>query len=311
MKKGFLLILATVIIVTSVFASCSKKQNLTAQDLADSNNEYGYEFDENGNEVFVEYFVDEDGNTVAVQIDNNGERVTNESGELVTVHTDYQITTGTSTQLDDIGNTDKLTTTTAPSPTATTNQQVATTKSNDTTKFEGMETVPKTTATGKEVTFTQADQEIISSMLEVPYLYLANYENSDGVPISIACHTAVWMAEHEGNIRTTYPASSVVLNLFKFYGQTVVNFKTQCNDSAPSVGAPISYNKSNDTFDITEYTSKKQSVTITKIEDLGDNNFYKVTGTVTGCDKTKVVAVIQKNKLELSLGFSIKALHWS
>lgn len=98
-----------------------------------------------------------------------------------------------------------------------------------------METVPKTSATGKEVNFSKEDQQIIANMLEVPYLYLASYENSKGVPINIAAYTAVWMAQHDGGTASTYPSSPVVLNLFKFYGQTVVNFKTQVNkvDSTP------------------------------------------------------------------------------
>lgn len=308
--------LAMIIVISSVFISCTKKQpeNNIVEDLSDAGAEFGFEVDENGDPVAVEYITDAEGTTIAVVIGNDGEKVTQKNGEYVTVKISNP-TPATPSNPEgttvDVGNTQNLTTTTAPSPTATTQQSVATTKSDDTTKFDGTETVPKTSATGKEITFSEKDQETISSMLEVPYLYLANYENSDGVPISIACHTAVWMAEHEGNIRTTFPASSVVLNLFKFYGQTVVNFKTQCNDNAPGANAPISYNKANDTFNVTQFTSKVQSVNITSIQDLGDNNFYKVTGTVSGCNKTKVVAIVQKNKLEPTLGFSIKALQWS
>ena len=177
------------------------------------------------------------------------------------------------------------------------------------TAFDGMETVPKTSATGKEVNFSKEDQQIIANMLEVPYLYLASYENSKGVPINIAAYTAVWMAQHDGGTASTYPSSPVVLNLFKFYGQTVVNFKTQVNkvDSTP-----IKYNSKNDTFSVSKYPKKKQTVKITKIEDLGDNNFYKVTGKVSKADGVKKVqAVVQKNKLDSTLGFSIKALKWS
>lgn len=151
--------------------------------------------------------------------------------------------------------------------------------------------------------------QIVANMLEVPYLYLENYENSDGVPIKIAAYTAVWMAQHDGGTADTYPSSPVVLNLFKFYGQTVVNFKTQVEKFS---NVPIKYNKKNDTFTVKEYPKKKQTVKITKIEDLGDNNFYKVTGKVSGAgDVKRVEAVIQKNKLDSTLGFSIKALNWS
>ena len=56
----------------------------------------------------------------------------------------------------------------------------------------------------------------------------------------------------------------------------------------------------------------EQYGTLTIIEDLGNNNFYKVTGTVSGTKKAKkVVAIIQKNRLDSTLGFSIKALKWS
>lgn len=196
---------------------------------------------------------------------------------------------------------------------ATTNPKIPLTESAKTTAFKGKETVPPLSATGKEVSFSEKDMGLVQSMLEVPYLYTADYENSQGVPIEIASHVAVWMAEHEGSTRKVYPSSPVVLNLFKYFGQTVVNFKSQCNTvrEKSETPAPITYNKNDDTFTISEFTSKKQDVKITKIEDLGNNNFYKVTATVTGCEKSKVVAIIQKNRLDVSLGFSIKALKWS
>ena len=106
------------------------------------------------------------------------------------------------------------------------------------------------------------------------------------------------MAQHDGGTASTYPSSPVVLNLFKFYGQTVVNFKTQVNkvDSTP-----IKYNSKNDTFSVSKYPKKKQTVKI-----------YKVTGKVSKADGVKKVqAVVQKNKLDSTLGFSIKALNWS
>ena len=202
-------------------------------------------------------------------------------------------------------------TTRADDPTGTTKKQVELTKEPDTTAFKGTEKIPKTSDEGKEVNFSVEDQETIASMLEVPYLYLESYENSDGIPIEIATHVAVWMAEREGGTSPVYPSSPVVLNLFKYFGQTVVNFKTLCNDAAKKSKAPIEYLKSNDTFTISEFTPKKQTVKITKIEDMGNNNFYKITANVDGCGKRKVVAIVQKNMLDLSLGFSIKALKWS
>lgn len=321
MKKTIILSLALVVLITSVLAACTAKTDDDSTSTTDINldnvgAEIGFETDENGEEVAVVYEVDEKGNTIAIKLDKDGNKMKNDKGEYVTVKTDYTKTTAPSddsdkTTDDPLSGTDKLTTTTTEKPTGTTKKDVPDTSSKDTTKFEGSDNVPKTDATGKEVNFSEKDQSILKSMLEVPYLYSSNYENSDGVPIDIACHTAVWMAEHEGNIRNTYPSSPIVLNLFKFYGQTVVNFKTQCNEFAVSTKAPISYNKNNDTFSIKEFTKKKQTVSITKIEDLGDNNFYKVTGSVKGCNKRKVVAIVQKNKLDTTLGFSIKALKWS
>lgn len=301
-------------------------------------------------EVPVVYKINKKGKTIAVKIDNSGEEVTDKKGKEVTVKTTYVMTTSpknnddnnnsnsnnnnnnnnnsnnnnsnnnnnptqsgnsNNTPTGSAENTEKLTTTTTEAPTATTNKNVPNTSSNEPSADKDANGVPRTGSKGKEVNFSVADQQIIKSMLEVPYLYKSSYENADGVPIGIACHTAVWMAEREGNTKTTCASATVVLNLFKYYGQTVVNFKTKCNSAAGEFNAPITYVKSNDTFEITEYTSKKQNVSITKIEDLG-NNYYKVTGKVDnarGIDS--VIAIMQKNKLDTSLGFSVKALKWS
>ncbi len=297
-------------------------------------------------DVAVAYHTDAKGNTYAQKIDNDGNEVTDKKGNPVTLKetttaknttTKAVNTTKTSGKADSStsksngttakGETTKAsgnettksgsaattkkndsTETTTEKVTATTNKDAEVTKTSDTTKFEGNESVPKTSATGKEVNFSTTDMETIADMLEVPYLYLTSYENSDGVPINIAAYTAVWMAQHDGGTAETYPSSPVVLNLFKFYGQTVVNFKTKVNDVKDT---PIKYNTKNDTFTVSTYPKKKQTVKITKIEDLGDNNFYKVTADVSGADKIKkVYAIIQKNKLDSTLGFSVKALNW-
>lgn len=307
LKKILVLSLCVILIAAFTFAACSKKSDdktttnskdttVQADDLENNNNEYGLETedvtDKDGKtvtdakgkavttDVAVVYKKDKKGNTYAQKLDKDGKAVTNKKGKPVTVKV-----------------------------TGTTKKNVPATKSDDTTAFDGMETVPKTSATGKEVNFSKEDQQIIANMLEVPYLYLASYENSNGVPINIAAYTAVWMAQHDGGTASTYPSSPVVLNLFKFYGQTVVNFKTQVNKVNST---PIKYNSKNDTFSVSKYPKKKQTVKITKIEDLGDNNFYKVTGKVSKADGVKEVqAVVQKNKLDSTLGFSIKALKWS
>lgn len=308
MKKGLLLTLAVVVVITSVLASCATNKDeeaSTEPNLESYDTEVGFEIDENGNEVAVVYETDENGNTIAYVLDANGNKTD------VTVKTDHKKSSTTKKKNSNSDDEIILKPEDKTNTTGTTKKDIPFTSSYQTTKFDGRETVPKTSASGKQVNFSLEDQAIISSMLEVPYLYRSSYENSDGVPIDIACHVAVWMAENEGNTKSTYPSSPIVLNLFKYFGQTVVNFKTQCNEFASSSKAPITYNKSDDTFVITEYTRKVQTVKITKIEDLGDNNFYKVTGDVSGCDKKQVVAIIQKNRLESSLGFSIKALKWS
>lgn len=306
LKKILVLSLCVILIAAFTFAACSKKSDdktttnskdttVQAGDLENNNNEYGLETedvtDKDGKtvtdakgkavttDVAVVYKKDKKGNTYAQKLDKDGKAVTNKKGKPVTVKAE------------------------------TTKKNKTSRVNADTTAFDGMETVPKTSATGKEVNFSKEDQQIIANMLEVPYLYLESYENSNGVPINIAAYTAVWMAQHDGGTASTYPSSPVVLNLFKFYGQTVVNFKTQVNkvDSTP-----IKYNSKNDTFSVSKYPKKKQTVKITKIEDLGDNNFYKVTGKVSKADGVKKVqAVVQKNKLDSTLGFSIKALKWS
>lgn len=235
------------------------------------------------------------------------------SSTNTTSTTSNNTTEGTTKATTSAANTTTKATTKASTSAQTTDANVEITKEADTTKFTGKESVPKTSATGTPVKFSETaeknDVKKIESMLEVPYLYLASYENSDGVPIEIATYTAVWMAQLNGETSSVYPSSPVVLNLFKFYGQTVVNFKTKCNSVENS---PIEYDNKNDTFTINKFHEKKQSVTITRIEDLGNNNFYKITGSVTNAgDYNTVVAIIQKNKLESKLGFSIKAIKWS
>lgn len=335
MKKAVVLLLALVVIISCVFVSCKGKDDdpttTTEAGLENSAEEFGIETtdvtDKNGKkvtdkdgkavttEVAVKYRRDKKGRSYGQVLDNDGNDLTDKNGKNVTIKVttapaekDTEKNKNTKPAKETTNN--KLTTTTTQKPTGTTKKNVEPTSDKDTTKPVGDDTVPKTNATGKEVSFSIEDQNILKSMLEVPYLYTASYENSDGVPISIAAHTAVWMAEREGGTRTVYPSSPIVLSLFKYYDQTVVNFKTKCNNE--NNGAPIKYISKDDTFEITEYTSKKQEVTITKIEDLGRNNYYKVTGKVTNAKgKTKVVAIVKKNKLDITLGFSIKALKWS
>jgi hypothetical protein len=327
LKKSLAIILSLVVVMSCIFAACSSKTDDESTTTTDSGlesveNEYGFEYvdvtdesgeavtDKDGNtvttEVNVQYTTDKNGKTVAKLIDENGEVVTDKNGKDVTVKTDVELTTAS----DDEGST--LTTakkSTTASTTATTQKNESTTDSELTTISTNKDKVPSTSATGDVVNFSSDDQQIIKSMLEVPYLYKANYENADGVPISIASHAAIWMAEREGLNTTSYASGTIVLDLFKFYGQTVVNFKTKCNDE--SGNSNIKYNSNNDTFSITKFEEATHTITIEKIEDLGNNNYYKVTASVSGAKGIKkVYAIIQKNKLDSTLGFSIKALKW-
>lgn len=169
--------------------------------------------------------------------------------------------------------------------------------------------VPNSNDKGDKVRFSAKDNTRLKDMLEVPYLYNASYENSDGVPVEIASHVAIWMAQRDGLNTTTYASGTIVLDLFKYFGQTVVNFKTNCNDNKGN--ADITYNTANDTFTIPKAEAHQHTVKITTTESLG-NNYYRITATVSGAGSiSKVVAVVQKNRLDSSLGFSIKALKWS
>jgi hypothetical protein len=327
LKKSLAILLSLIVVMSGVFVACSSKSNdeetTASAGLDTADNEYGFETvdvtdengetvtDENGDavttEVNVEYVTNKKGKTVARLIDSNGEVVTDKSGKEVTVKTDVELTTAPTTN-DSAPETTKKKETTE-STTVTTQKNQSTTEAELTTIKSSKDKVPSTSDTGDVVTFSSEDQQIIKSMLEVPYLYKASYENADGIPINIASHTAIWMAEREGLNTSSFASGTIVLDLFKFYGQTVVNFKTKCNEESDN--SNITYNAKNDTFSIAKYEDSTHTVTIQKIEDLGNNNYYKVTASVSGAKGIKkVYAVIQKNKLDSTLGFSIKALKW-
>lgn len=311
MRKAIAVVLATTIAVSAIMIGCSKKvdkENSTTSTTAD-----GFEGNENTYEIGEEEVTDE-----------NGETVTDKSGKPVTTQVMYKETTDKkgnkiTVKVDDNGEvvTDKnhkpvKVTTTKPKKTTTTTTQKPTSNeptSEVTTVPAEKDVVPKIDDETKAAEFNNSEKEAVESMLEVPYLYNSNYENSDGVPLDAAKHVAVWMAEREEPNAKTHASGVVVLGLFKFFGQTVVNFKNNCGKNAE-----ITYNESNDTFTIPNSESAVQKVTIEKVEEYAqknNNNYYKVTGKVSGCSKSKVVAVVQKNKLDNSLGFSIKAMRWS
>lgn len=328
MKKGIAVLLAMSIIICSVFVACAKNDEDTTGEsisseggIEDSDSEIGFETmdvtDENGKavtdadgnkvttEVAVKYELNKKGKTVAKVLDKDGNVVTDKHGKEVTIDTDETITTTTKKGS---GKTEKST----ESTTAKTEKSAETTSPELTTKKE-IVPVPSTDTEGTKVIFSNEDQQVIKNMLEVPYLYQASYENSQGVPASIATHAAIWMAERSQLSTTTYAAGTVVIDLFKYFGQTVVHFKNNCNNAG---NENITYNSSTDTFTISNFEEKTHDVTLTGFESLGGNNYYKVTATVkakngaSGVPK-KVTAIVQKNKLDAGLGFSIKALKWS
>ena len=308
MKKAIAVVLATTIAVSVAMIGCSKSKNneVTTTKTVDGlkNNEDTFSIEEetvtdkngeavtdkNGNPVTTQVMyketTDKKGNKIAVKIDDNGEVVTDKNKKPVTVHT-----------------------TKAPKTTSTTAVSLPDESSTITTVAPDKDIVPKIDDSTKSASFTEDEIKVIEAMFEVPGIYASNYENSDGVPLDAAKHAAIWMAQRENLNTKTYASGTIVLGLFKFFGQTVVNFKNNCGKNAE-----ITYNASNDTFTIPSAESAVQKVSIEKVEEYSqknNNNYYKITAKVSGCDKSKVVAVVQKNRLESSLGFSIKAMRWS
>lgn len=308
MRKAIAVVLATTIAVSVAMIGCSKSKNneetttKTVDGLKNNEDTFSIEeetvtdkngeavTDKNGNPVTTQVMyketTDKKGNKIAVKIDDNGEVVTDKNKKPVTVHT-----------------------TKAPKTTSTTAVSLPEESSTITTVAPDKDIVPKIDDSTKSASFSEDEIKVIEAMFEVPGIYASNYENSDGVPLDAAKHAAVWMAQRENLNTKTYASGTIVLGLFKFFGQTVVNFKNNCGKNAE-----ITYNASNDTFTIPSAESAVQKVSIEKVEEYSqknNNNYYKITAKVSGCDKSKVVAVVQKNRLESSLGFSIKAMRWS
>lgn len=333
MKKHIALILAMITIIASCFVACSEKtidekkpgETTTEAGLEGSGDEYIIETedvtDENGETVtdkngeavteLVAYRQDSKNKNTYIKTDSDGKDVTNKKGQTVT----KKVKTTTTKKAQ--GETSKKPVRPDdPNPredieTIPSNDSLGTTKKELTTLPLKDDVVPKTSATGKAVAFSADDQATITNMLEVPYLYCESYENEDGVPTNVAAHVAMWMANREHLNTTEYASGTIVLDLFKYFAQTVVNFKANCNDGKDSQSS-IKYNSAHDSFIINEFESRTHTVTLTKIENLGNNNYYKVTGTVSGANGIKkVVAIIQRNQIESTLGFSVKALKWS
>lgn len=323
MKKSFALMLVMVVVIAAVFAACTsnaqsaeEKKTTVTEGLHNADTEYGTEIDKDGKEVDVVYEKDKNGKVTAYVLDKDGKKKKDKNGKEVTVAI-------TQPQTPDNGK-DKTTESTTPtktpvtdeptseSPTGTTKKDAETTENDLTTLKPQDDRVPKTSATGKEVSFSAEDQQRIATLLEVPGLTNYSYENSDGVKAELAVHVAIWMAQRSGQSGSTYPSGTVVLDLFKYFGQTVVNFKSDCNRASEAEKVSIKYDSKDDVFKISGFEKKKQDISIIKIEHLGNNNYYKVTAKVSGVKGvSRVAAVIQKNRLDSSLGFSVKALNWA
>lgn len=311
MFKKIGIVLICVAMAATVFAGCSKKNTdneTPSGGLEDSAQEFGFEEDEDGNTVAVEY----DGDKAYV-IDDNGNR----TGKVLKRKPTPTTTEKSDSDSDNNKKTPNKQEDRPNVPNKTDGEE--TKKELTTLPFDDIK-VPSTSASGKKVKFSNADVATVTHMLEVPYLYMASYENTDQVPISIATHVACWMLERENLNTSSFASGTVVIDLFNYFDRTVVSFKTECNSytgNGATNAAPITYNSDNDTFKITsDYEAATHEVTITEIQNLGNNNYYKVIGTVkasngSDCKATKVEAVIQKNKLDSSLGFSVKALKWS
>ena len=317
MTKKIALVLAVVLIVTVCFTACKKDDTNTDTDATNQTNE-GLENAANEFDL-VE---DEDGNLVAVIIDEKGDAyAVDENGKKTKKKVKVKETTtksGGSSSDDsnsDVKKPDK------PNVDNKTDNAEGTTNDKLTTLKYGKDKVPTTSDSGTPVKFSDEDISTVTYILEVPYLYAASYENSQGVPIEIANHAACWMAQKNGANSTSFASGEVVLNLFKYFAQTVQNYSDSCNSDRSADKAPITYNSNNNTFTIIAKESdtiekKTHSISINSIEYLGNNNYYKVNATVTeqnssGCKYKKLTAVIQKNMLDADLGFSVKALKWS
>lgn len=317
MTKKIAIILIGALLITACFAGCKKDNDDTTTNAGDGLENSANEFD---------IFEDEDGNSVAVIYDEDGKAY--EIGEdgkktnkrVKAADKDNKSGSNSNNSNSDDSNKD-VTPPNKPNQDNKTDKAKETTNKNLTTLPYGNDSVPTTSDSGTPVKFSDEDISTVAYILEVPYLYAASYENSQGVPIEIANHAACWMAQKNGANSTSFASGDIVLNLFRYFAQTVRNYSSNCNSDRSDNKAPITYNSSNDTFTIIAKESntiekKTHSVTIESIEFLGNNNYYKVNASVkeensSGCKYKKLVAVIQKNKLDSELGFSVKALKWS
>lgn len=312
MRKAIAVVLATAIAVSVAMIGCSKngkKEDSTSTTIDGLiGNEDTYDIvDEEVTDEKGETVTDKNGNAVTTQVmykettDKKGNKITvkvDDNGEVVTDKNKKPVKKPIKNNKNNNKNEDKK------------DDAVDDIPENEIVEVDpDDDVVPKIDDKTKPAEFNNSEKEVVESMLSVPNLCNSNYENADGVPLDAAKHAAIWMAQRENLNTKTYASGTIVLGLFKFFGQTVVYFKNNCGSNSL-----ISYNSEKDTFTIPSAESAVQKVSIEKVEEYSqknNNNYYKVTAKVSGCDKSKVVAVVQKNKLDNKLGFSIKAMRWS
>lgn len=318
MRKAIAVVLATTIAVSVAMIGCSKSKNnekTTATTTVDGliNNQDSFEIaeevvtDKNGEtvtdkdgkpvttQVMYKETTDKKGNKITVKVDDNGEIVTDKHKNPVTVTTTTSKNNSNINTTTDNNNNDN--TPEDQDDDFPENEIVDVDPNND--------PVPQLNDDTKSARFNRSERSRVEQLLEVPGLYKSNYDGNEEIPIDAARHAAVWMAQRENLNTKTYASGTIVLGLFKFFAQTVVNFKTNCGNNSS-----ITYNSENDTFTIPGAEPNEQTVSITKVEKYY-NNYYKVYANVSGCDKTKVVAIVQKNKLDNTINFSVKAMRWS
>lgn len=347
MKKGLAIFLALMICISSVFVACSNNngtettdakgnaidnntnnnKSTTAADGLEANaDNYVLDSvevtdkngqtvtDKNGNplteDVVYKEVTKKNGDKVLVQVDDNGDEVKDDKGNVVTSKPNTTKADEKETEAPVVPDTPDY-----PTSNVKTEPAKQPTEANLTTIKPADDKVPTTSATGTAVSFSKEDSKIVASMLCVPYLYKNSYENAEGVPTEIAAHAAMWMASKENLHTSIFASGTIVLDLFKFFGQTVVNFKTKCNQENNGK-YKIKYLSASDTFSIPSFDDETHAVDDLAFYSLGNNNYYKVTAKVkakngSDCTYKKVTAVIQRNKLDSELGFSIKALKWS
>lgn len=332
MKKSIAILLAVIVALSATFVACSNKKdefNTVDGSTTDANgleaNADNYFLDsvevtdkdgktvtdKDGKavtqDVAYKEVTDKKGNKVLVQIDDDGNEVKDDKGNVITSTTKATTTSQSTSDPKDIPTTETTNHTNVSTSKA---QNPETTNPNLTTIKPDSDKVPSLSATGKACVFSQEDANNVAIMLNVPKLYNNSYENSEGVPTNIAAHAAMWMAAREGLNTNTFASGTIVLDLFKFFGQTVVNFKSKCN-ADENKDYSLTYSSNRDTFSISQFETATHSVSGLKFYNLGNNNYYKVEANVSGCKYKKVTAIIQRNKLDSTLGFSIKALKWS